>query len=741
MRKELLVIAIVIILLISATVVVSYLVFFKDKEEYYEVIVGLKELPSVSISSFIEKFNAMILEKNEKIDTLLVKIKKGLEQEFIDEILGVAGVEYVELNDFVHAFHVPNDPWWDRQWGPERIKCPDSWDFETGSKSVKIAIIDTGIDYNHEDLSNCVFGGYDFVNDDNDPMDDNGHGTHCAGIAAAVIDNEIGIAGVAQVSLMAVKVLDEYGSGHYSEVADGIVYAVDNDVDIISMSLGSSISSSVIEDACNYAWDSGVILVAASGNDYSNQVSYPARYDTVIAVGSIDQDDERSSFSNYGDELELVAPGEVIISSIPGNNYEFYGGTSMACPHVAGVAALAISRHPNFTNQEIRELLKDTADDLGSIGWDEKYGYGRVDASFDDESLVTQPALSVNVHKITRIDPMDPGDDKPEWYYKITSEYDDTDVSDYNYNGYNKKFLFWWRFVWNSEYTWEVDKTHELNVNESVVIVKIKLMENDLLFDDIADISSSPDREITQFKYDLKNNTILDDDSDKFEKDGEWYVANGEFDDVSDAGEKDAKLWFKISDNYEPPHAELKDIFWGRKNEEITLIGEVSHGLEPYEYFWDMDDDGVFDDASGKIVKFSWSSPGTHVVKLKVVDAFGQSDINITNVIIDETPPKVAITKPLKHSLYVHNAHVLPLPLLRTRIIGPIDIEINASDDAGIDKIQIYIDNELKTTLTEEPYIWTWNEKKFFIRHKIRVVAYDKLGNSASNEIIVKKFF
>jgi len=741
MKKWLLAIIIVAVLLFSAVFVVE--LGIKKKYEYREVIVGFKELSATLLSSLIDKYDGIILEKNEKINAVLVKIEKGMEQTFLDKILKEPQIEYAELNDYVHAFYLPNDPKWDNQWGPERIRCQDSWDVETGQKSVKIAIVDTGVDYTHEDLAgNYVSGGYDWVNNDNDPMDDNSHGSHCAGIAAAVMDNNKGIAGVAQVSIMAEKVLDSGGSGSFSDVADGIVHAADNGADVISMSLGSSSPSSTIEDACKYAWGKGVILVGASGNDYDNHISYPAAYDSVIAVGALDRSDKRTSWSNYGEDLELMAPGDTIVSTVLDGGYEFYSGTSMACPHVAGVAALALSRHPDYTNQQIRDLLVNTADDLGPAGWDEEYGYGRIDAAFDGGVPITRPVLNVDIHKLTRIDPIDPGDDKPEWYYMVTAESDNTTDSEYNYNGYNEKILFWWKFVWNSEYTWEVDETHVFNVSGPIVTLKIKLMEHDpILPDDVADISSNAARRIAQFKYDLKNDTLIEDESDGVELDGSWYVANGELDGSTNVDENDAKLWFSLSDNYNPLVVELKDHYLGGKNEKINMTGSASGGLPPYNYSWDTDNDGLYDDGYGKTIKWSWGTVGTYIVRLKVVDSFNQSEIKKTTVYIDDSSPTVEITKPEGNSLYIFNKRILPL-LFRTRIIGSIDIEANAADNVGVSRVELYIDNKLKTTLTEGPYNWTWDEKTpLRFRHKIKAVAYGDAGNSASDEITVWKLF
>ena len=198
-------------------------------------------------------------------------------EELIDYFSSMPGVRYVEPDHVATAFFTPNDPKYPQQYGPQLISAPQAWDVQMGSDSVVVAVVDTGVDYNHEDLYGNVIKGYDYVNGDSDPMDDQGHGTHCAGIIGATLNNGVGIAGIAQVSIMAVKVLDSQGSGYYSWIASGIRYAVDNGADVISMSLGGPSSDSTMQSACDYAQSRGVLVVAAAGNDYGGPVSYPAK--------------------------------------------------------------------------------------------------------------------------------------------------------------------------------------------------------------------------------------------------------------------------------------------------------------------------------------------------------------------------------------------------------------------------------------------------------------------------------
>jgi subtilisin len=262
-------------------------------------------------------------------------------------------------------------------WGIPHIKATDVQETGINGVGVKVGVIDTGIDYTHEDIQ--VNGGATFVQGTLDYMDDNGHGTHVAGTISAV-NNTIGVLGVApQAELYAIKVLDQYGGGSYSDVVAGIEWAITNQMDIVNMSFGGSSGSRTLKTAVDNAYNAGILLVAAAGNngyDKKGTITYPAKYDTVIAVGAVDQQNQRASFSSVGRELELMAPGVDIESTIPGG-YASYNGTSMAAPHVSGVAALVWEAKSGLTNVELRNTLNETAVYLGDSF---SFGTGLVDA-------------------------------------------------------------------------------------------------------------------------------------------------------------------------------------------------------------------------------------------------------------------------------------------------------------------------------------------------------------------------
>ncbi len=240
----------------------------------------------------------------------------------------------------------------------------------------RVALLDTGIDSEHLDLEGGYEGGQDFVNNDSDPWDDNGHGTEVAGVLAAR-ENGFGLIGVApEAELWAVKVLGSDAQGAISDVIKGLEWAIDHGIGVVNMSLGTPQNSQTLREAVRAAWEAGLVLIAAAGNE-SSRVLYPAAYEEVIAVGATKKDDKLAWFSNSGPGIELVAPGEEVPATYPGNRYRLASGTSFAASHVAGVAALLVSSGIG-DNRAIRAQLQETAEELGLLP--EEEGFGLVDA-------------------------------------------------------------------------------------------------------------------------------------------------------------------------------------------------------------------------------------------------------------------------------------------------------------------------------------------------------------------------
>jgi thermitase len=340
----------------------------------------------------------------QSIGVLKVAVESGQELETIAALRQNPNVLYAEPNYIAYALDtIPNDPGYGSQWGLPKIGAPAAWDITTGGSDVTIAVVDTGIDLSHPDLS-CLgklTSGWDFVNNDANPNDDYGHGSHVAGIAAACTNNGIGVAGVAWgARLMPVKVLNSSGGGSYEDVATGITYAVDHGADIVNLSLGGIYESSALADAVQYAYNHGTLVVVAAGNcaqyypnppcyGFVNPIIYPAAYPTTLAVAATDFNDNWANFSEHHPYVDVAAPGVSIYSTWKGGGYASQQGTSMATPFVAGLAALIWSLDPSLTRDQVRTIIQSTADDVWTSGKDNYTGYGRINARRALESLVS----------------------------------------------------------------------------------------------------------------------------------------------------------------------------------------------------------------------------------------------------------------------------------------------------------------------------------------------------------------
>jgi thermitase len=597
-----------------------------------------------------------VIEVLDSINVVLVEVPEGKEDLFISRYQASALVEYAETNGIVRLSY-PDDPGWERQWGPKNIKCPEPGGWSgAGTTSTVIAIIDTGVDLDHEDLENRLWKdnlgrhGKDCFNNDFNPDDDNGHGTHCAGIAAAITDNGKGIAGVAgeaPVKIMAVKVLGGDGSGTHGTVAAGINYAANNGADVISLSLGGSSSSTTVKSACKAAYNKDIVIVAAAGNDGVTTKHYPAGYDDyVIAVAAINSDNERAYFSNYGDWVDIAAPGVNILSCFKGGGYDSFSGTSMACPHVAGVAALGKTR-TGWDLDKIWEKLEECADDV--VG--DFVSWGKVDATYDyggEEEPPSEIKVEVTIHEIEQKDRIDwdegfpgYGDGRPgELFYDLKTVSSEEVRHRYNFdftsalmNNISEAGIKYYKHDWRHSDTWGMGGgglTYCFDVygKDSTMDISIKLMDDDEtsnnIWDfgnDVSDISSRPagnsndDGKTFRTTYDLVTDA-LDEDKDESEPTGSEYFprytdggmdgTDGPENDLNplEWGIDDARLEFSISDNYifddyEPGLADNLVLNFGNQRNEAVITQSLRIdnrapddplGLEHDDLTWDADE-------------------------------------------------------------------------------------------------------------------------------------------------------
>lgn len=378
-----------------------------------EVVVKLSNPASHAQRRDLSPFGKVTENSNELADlgVVILKVAPGTVSQVIAALQEQDGVVYAEPNYFVYALDtIPNDPGWGQQYGPGAVRAPQGWDMATGSPAVTIAVLDSGVQAAHPDLSAKLVSGYDFVNGDSDPADDYGHGTRVAGIAAAITDNGQGVAGISWgARIMPVKVLNSYGSGTYANVAAGIRFAVDNGARVINLSLGGGSSSTTLLDAVNYAVGLGAVLVAAAGNS-GGALYYPAAYPDVVAVGATDNLNVRAASSSHGPQLDLTAPGVGIYTTQLGGGYAYESGTSAAAPFVSGAAAILIGIPGNGFSSVVVEQMLESAKDLGDPGFDEEYGWGllQLDRALRRAGL-TPPALASPVPSRTHTpDPLTP---------------------------------------------------------------------------------------------------------------------------------------------------------------------------------------------------------------------------------------------------------------------------------------------------------------------------------------------
>ncbi|PAD75289.1 MULTISPECIES: S8 family peptidase [Paenibacillus] len=345
----------------------------------HELVVRFAEgITQEQIDAIHKKARCEVVETSEDLGYTRIKSKRSMRR-ILKHYSKLKEIEYAEPNILFNAFYTPNDPYFAfYQYGPQKIEAPAAWDVTQSSPDVVIAVLDTGVQLDHPELAPKLVSGYDFVDGDAAPYDGNGHGTHVAGIVAAATNNARGIAGVAPLaSIMPVRVLDNSGSGNLSSVASGIIYAVNQGARVINLSLGSRSAAQTLQHAIQYAWDRGVVVIAAAGNENTNAPAYPAYYPNVIAVASTNQRDARSSFSNYGNWVDVAAPGDQILSTHLRGNYAYLSGTSMAAPHVAGVAGLLAAQQR--THLQIHNAIVETADPIPGTGT--LWRHGRVNAA------------------------------------------------------------------------------------------------------------------------------------------------------------------------------------------------------------------------------------------------------------------------------------------------------------------------------------------------------------------------
>lgn len=331
-------------------------------------------------SAFLERNNLKTQSEIKQIGVFLFSISKSERPErTIERLLSKEHsiIDFAEVDAILAPSLIPNDPEYINEWHHPLMNAPFAWDTTTGA-NITIAIADTGIDPSHPDLAPRLIPGWNFFNNTSDASDVKGHGTAVAGTAAAVGNNGLGVAGIAHNALlMPLRVSDDAGNATYSAIANAIAYAADNGVKIVNVSYQAG-GSKTVERAANYLRRKGGITVIAEGNTGGR--SFYNESQSMISVSATTNADLRASWSTYGDDVDLSAPGQAILTTRQNGITDYYSGTSFSAPLVSGLIALIWSANPSLDRDAVQNILFRSSKDLGTPGWDEYYGWGRIDA-------------------------------------------------------------------------------------------------------------------------------------------------------------------------------------------------------------------------------------------------------------------------------------------------------------------------------------------------------------------------
>jgi subtilisin family serine protease len=346
------------------------------------LIVGARQSAEPALAArTLQLHRAVVRKQIPALGASVVDVPEESSDAIIESLRRTGLYDYVERDYYAHTATTPNDPLYGSQWHLPQIKAPQAWALTTGAASVVIAVIDSGVDTTHPDLSSKLLPGWNFVSNTATIVDYVGHGTAVSGTVAAASNNSLGVSGVNWSSMiMPLVVVDSNDYASYSNIAAAIQYAADHGARVINLSVGGSSPSSTLQNAVNYAWSKGLVLFASAMNNSTSTPYYPAACSNVVAVSATDNNDNLAGFSNYGSWITLAAPGTNILTTTVGGGTGYWYGTSFSSPIAAGVAALALAVNPALTNSALVTLMEQNTDDIGAPGFDTSFGWGRVNA-------------------------------------------------------------------------------------------------------------------------------------------------------------------------------------------------------------------------------------------------------------------------------------------------------------------------------------------------------------------------
>jgi thermitase len=632
--------------------------------------------PQWVIDKLLALFGGKLHHKIDQIGVSVVDLPEPAIDNAIDVLMKSGGFRFVERDFIAHATATPNDPDFASQWHLAKIQAASAWGITEGSVNVPIAIIDSGADPNQPDLKPKLIPGWNFLTGNSNISDtgcNTGHGTAVSGVAAAATNNSTGVAGVGwNNTIMPLVVTSSACFAYYSDMASAIDYAVDHGVRIINISITGTSASSTLQNAVDYAWSKGAVIFAAAGNNSNSSPNYPAACNNVLAISATEPTDTLSSFSNYGNWIDLAAPGDMIFTTQVGGTYGDWWGTSLASPIAAAVGALALSVNPSLTNSQLVTLLETNSDDLGAPGFDEYYGYGRVNAY--KAVLAAQKMIS------------SPDTTPPTVSIGAPA----------------------------SGATVAGTLSVEGSATDNVGVTKIEL---DVDGAAVATAASSP------FSFSWNSATTSN---------GSHSISVKAYDAANNVGS--ASVTVSVSNATPSPVVSIATPLPGASvSGTVSVDGTASDTVGVTKIELDVDGAAVAT-ATSSPFSFSWNSAGqtdgSHTLALKAFDAANNVGSAAVTVSVDNplppppdtTPPVVAITSPANGSAVSHN----------------VGIAVSATDNVGVTRIAIYLDNLQLCSGTSASYSCNWNPKKASAgSHTITATAWDAAGNAGKASPVI----
>jgi hypothetical protein len=706
------------------------------------------------VAGAIDAAETVALKTTTLDDIALVRPEPG---QSVDEAVAAleaqGDVMYAEPDYVVSADVVPNDTNYASQWGYAKIGGPAAWDTTTGSASIIVAVIDTGVELTDPELDSKITGGanagYDFANGDTNPTDDHGHGTHVAGTIAAETNNGTGVAGVCWAcKIMPIKALDQTGNGSTLDVAAGIDWARTHGADVVNLSLGSPGHSTTLQAAVDNAFSAGIVVVGAAGNDGTPGVLYPARYSSAIAVGATSSSDAIASFSNTGPELDVVAPGVGILSTVLGSGYQSWSGTSMATPHVAGVVGLMMSA--GITDPAtIRTKLINTATDLGAGGFDNTYGYGRVNAHLAVDTSAPAPSITTPSNGATIAGTVNVAANAsdPNGVASVKFWADATLLSTDTSSPYS---VSWNTTSWSAgAHTLRAEATDNAG-NVANHTINVTVTNDDNMFPTILitspssgtvsgsvaiNASAMDNVGVAKVRFWAGSTYLGYDTTAPYSK--TWnttaglngpYVIKAQAVDTSDNATTTQVSVTVINADSTPPAVNITSPANGAGvagSINVNASATDTQGMQKVQ-FW-VDGTYLGYDASAPYSR-PWNSTGLadgpHTVRARAVDWANNTTDHLITVIVandDVTPPSASIAAPLNGAT----------------VSGQVTINASASDAVGVQKVQFWVDSTYLGYDASSPYSRSWDSTSVPNgTHTIKVRAVD-WGNNASVDHII----